>query len=128
MLFRSNLANTLALWREADAQGNSLVVFPELNISGYTVRDLFHDHHLLERCEQVLLDLARALGATIAMALVIYLALSFLPPTPLIQLIIAGGLGAVTYVLTAYLLGIKEIVSLPRSLLRGIARPRTLEA
>ncbi len=43
-----NLAGTLDLWKKADAQGDALVVFPELGLSGYTLRDLFLDTHLLE--------------------------------------------------------------------------------
>ena len=39
----SNLAETLALWRRSHEQGDALVAFPELGLSGYTARDLFHD-------------------------------------------------------------------------------------
>ncbi|MFQ5922001.1 MAG: lipid II flippase MurJ, partial [Anaerolineales bacterium] len=74
------------------------------------------------RVRQVLFDLARAAASTLAMALVIWIALAVLPPNPSIQLIIAGGLGTLTYVLVAYTLGIEEIVSLPRALLKGVAR------
>jgi putative peptidoglycan lipid II flippase len=80
------------------------------------------------RVRQVLLDLGRAAAATLAMAVVIWIALSLLPSNPLVQLVIAGGLGAVTYVLVAYLLGIQEIVSLPKAVLQGIARPRAAQA
>lgn len=80
------------------------------------------------RVRQVLLDLGRAAASTLAMALVIWIALSLLPANPLVQLIIAGGLGGLTYVLVAYALGIEEIFSLPRALLRGIARPRAAQA
>ena len=55
-----NVEHTLLLWRRAHAQGDALVVFPELGLCGYTVRDLLHSHHLLERCERALLDLAEA--------------------------------------------------------------------
>ncbi len=79
------------------------------------------------RVRQVLLDLGRAAAATLAMAAVIWIALSLLPPNPLVRLVIAGGFGAVTYVLVAYLLGIQEIVTLPRALLRGIVRPRAAQ-
>ena len=80
------------------------------------------------RVRQVLLDLGRAVVATLAMAAVIWLALAVLPSNPLVQLVIAGGLGTVTYVLVAYLLGIEEIVTLPRALLKGIARQRAVDA
>lgn len=55
--FDANLAHTLALVDRADAQGDALVVFPELGLSGYTVRDLLLDHHLLESCEDALVQL-----------------------------------------------------------------------
>ena len=80
------------------------------------------------RVRQVLLDLGRAAAATLAMGAVIWFALAILPPNPLVQLVVAGGIGTVTYVLVAYLLGISEIVTLPRALLQGLARPRATEA
>ena len=80
------------------------------------------------RVRQVLLDLGRAAAATLAMGAVIWIALAILPPNPLVQLVIAGGIGAVTYVIVAYLLGIAEIVTLPRALLQGIVRPRAAQA
>jgi NAD+ synthase (glutamine-hydrolysing) len=48
--FDTNRGNTLALWRQADEQGSAVVVFPELGLSAYSVRDLLLDHHLLETC------------------------------------------------------------------------------
>ena len=55
--FDANIAHTLALIDRADAQGDALVVFPELGLSGYTVRDLVLDHHLLDSCEDSLVQL-----------------------------------------------------------------------
>ncbi len=49
-----NARRTLALWREAHAAGNHVVVFPELGITGYTARDLFLDRHLQQECETAL--------------------------------------------------------------------------
>ncbi len=46
--FENNVLNTLDLWRRAHAEGCSVVVFPELGLCGYTVRDLFRDGHLRE--------------------------------------------------------------------------------
>jgi len=80
------------------------------------------------RVRQILLNLGRAAAATVAMGVVIWIALAVLPPNPLVQLVIAGGFGAITYVLVAYWLGIEEIVSLPRALLQGLSRPRAAEA
>ncbi|MBT6277748.1 MAG: NAD(+) synthase [Chromatiales bacterium] len=58
--FERNTTNTLALWRQADADGSALVVFPELGLSGYSTRDLLHDTHLLETSKACLLELASA--------------------------------------------------------------------
>ena len=46
-----NSARTLALMTRAHDQGIALVVFPELNLSSYTARDLFLDEHLLDQVE-----------------------------------------------------------------------------
>ena len=58
--FAANREHTLGLWRQAHDEGNALVVFPELGLSGYTARDLFLDHHLLQSCQDSLLELAEA--------------------------------------------------------------------
>ncbi len=58
--FEANVEHTLALLERADAQGDALVVFPELGLPGYTVRDLFLDHHLLEQCEAALARIVQA--------------------------------------------------------------------
>lgn len=44
---RKNVDETLALWRQAHEAKSALVVFPELGLSTYTVRDLFGDQTLL---------------------------------------------------------------------------------
>ena len=54
--FDHNVAHTLAVWQRAHAEGAAVVVFPELGLSGYTVRDLYHDRLLLSRCERALLQ------------------------------------------------------------------------
>ena len=54
----TNRRNTLRLWRRAHKEGCSVVVFPELGLSTYTVRDLLHNEHLLQRCSSALEDLA----------------------------------------------------------------------
>ncbi len=53
----TNRDRTLALWREADAAGANTVVFPELGLSGYSIRDLSLNTTLLDACEQSLLAL-----------------------------------------------------------------------
>jgi NAD+ synthase (glutamine-hydrolysing) len=60
--FEGNVDHTLALFDRSHGQGDALVVFPELGISGYTVRDLLLDHHLLEACERAL---ARVIEASV---------------------------------------------------------------
>jgi len=59
---------------------------------------------------------------------VIWIALALLPPRPIVQLLVAGVLGMFTYGLVAYALGIEEIISLPRALLKGIVRPQAADA
>ncbi|MEM6993699.1 MAG: NAD(+) synthase [Myxococcota bacterium] len=66
----ANLARTLALWTEADAQGVQVAVFPELGLCGYTARDLLHDGHLLEATQAGLLSLATQAAALSPLALV----------------------------------------------------------
>ncbi|MCR9166220.1 MAG: NAD(+) synthase [Nannocystaceae bacterium] len=51
---RANAERTIALLRTSDAQGDAVVVFPELGLTGYTARDLFADGHLLAEAEAAL--------------------------------------------------------------------------
>ncbi|MEE2786912.1 MAG: NAD(+) synthase [Myxococcota bacterium] len=67
---QANVESLLALWQDAHSAHCSLVVFPELAVSAYTVRDLFHDQGLLERCERALLHLAAESRALAPMAIV----------------------------------------------------------
>ncbi|HJL14452.1 MAG TPA: NAD(+) synthase [Sandaracinaceae bacterium LLY-WYZ-13_1] len=55
-----NARHTLELLQRSHASGDSLVVFPELGLCGYTARDLLLDHHLLARCEAALGTLLEA--------------------------------------------------------------------
>lgn len=68
--FEFNQAHTLALWQEADGAGAALVVFPELGLCGYTVRDLFHDRHLQDACLASLDALVAASASLRPLALV----------------------------------------------------------
>ena len=45
--FVHNREQTLALWRQADAEGVATVFFPELGLTSYTAGDLHMDQHLL---------------------------------------------------------------------------------
>jgi putative peptidoglycan lipid II flippase len=71
------------------------------------------------RVRKVLTDLARTGIACAAMALVIVLASSIAPQAAVAQLGVAGGLGALTYFVVAWGLGMREIVTLPLSVIRG---------
>jgi NAD+ synthase (glutamine-hydrolysing) len=66
----ANARHTLELFREASAEGASVVVFPELGLSGYTARDLFLDCHLLERCEHALQTILEASESLAPLAVV----------------------------------------------------------
>ncbi|MCB9557850.1 MAG: NAD(+) synthase [Deltaproteobacteria bacterium] len=55
--FEDNRQRILELWQRAEQQHAALVVFPELSLTGYTVRDLLHDHHLLAAAEASLAQL-----------------------------------------------------------------------
>jgi NAD+ synthase (glutamine-hydrolysing) len=56
----ANLAETLKLAREGDAEGCDLMVFPELGLSAYAVDDLFGQDALLDRVEAAIGELAEA--------------------------------------------------------------------
>jgi len=60
-----NAESTIALLKQAAAQGAVLVAFPELGLSAYTCDDLFHQRALLDGCEaalQTVLDASRGAG------------------------------------------------------------------
>jgi len=56
----ANVGSILSLWQRAHDEAHALVVFPELGLTGYTARDLFHDHHLLTAARDGLARLAHA--------------------------------------------------------------------
>ena len=68
--FDANTNNTLTLWREADALGSVVVVFPELGLCGYSTRDLLQDQHLLEASIASLNVLVQASSALATAAVV----------------------------------------------------------
>ncbi|MEM7404521.1 MAG: NAD(+) synthase [Pseudomonadota bacterium] len=68
--FDANTNATLSLWREADALGSAVVVFPELGLTGYSTRDLLHDHLLIERAEKALGQLVAASTALAGVGIV----------------------------------------------------------
>ncbi|MFG6440875.1 NAD(+) synthase [Roseateles sp. LKC17W] len=49
-----NAQQTIALLRQAAAEGAAVVAFPELGLSAYTCDDLFHQRALLDGCEAAL--------------------------------------------------------------------------
>lgn len=56
----ANLERTLALARHADELDAVAAVFPELNLSGYSLDDLFHQSAVLDGSKAALLELAEA--------------------------------------------------------------------
>ncbi|MDF3834947.1 NAD(+) synthase [Cupriavidus basilensis] len=69
-----NAAGTIAMARDAAAQGAALVAFPELGLSAYTCDDLFHQRALLDACEAALSEIVEA-SRTIPTTLVVGLPL-----------------------------------------------------
>ncbi|MCH8094893.1 MAG: polysaccharide biosynthesis C-terminal domain-containing protein, partial [Chloroflexi bacterium] len=131
-LFTTALNIGLALWLASPgrlstgglALANGVAVGVEVLIGLTLIQRRWGILHV----RQVLLDLGRAAASTMAMAMVIWIALALLPPRPIVQLLVAGVLGMFTYGLVAYALGIEEIISLPRALLKGIVRPQAADA
>lgn len=56
----ANRERLLSLWREADSASVNVVVFPELGLSGYSIRDLCMNTTLLDACETSLTALIEA--------------------------------------------------------------------
>lgn len=56
---QANATETIAILRKAGNEGASVVVFPELGLSGYTCGDLFRQEILLEKTAQALAEIAR---------------------------------------------------------------------
>lgn len=67
---RANAEQTIALLKASDAQGDAVVVFPELGLTGYTARDLFADGHMLEQAEAALESVVQASASLGPLALV----------------------------------------------------------
>ncbi|MFK7890357.1 MAG: NAD(+) synthase [Granulosicoccus sp.] len=72
----TNQRRTLALWKEAHSAGANAVVFPELGLSGYSIRDLLLNTTLLDACEESLLQLVRD-GASLEPVAIVGLPLRF---------------------------------------------------
>lgn len=70
---------------------------------------------------QILRDAAKALLAALLMSTVIWSAENLLGLSGLYLLVLGGGSGILVYFITAYLLGIKEVITIPLSLIK---RPR----
>jgi NAD+ synthase (glutamine-hydrolysing) len=68
--FSANVQHTLALYGRAADEGHAVVVFPELGLTSYTARDLFHDHHLLQHAEEALARIVVASEALAPLAIV----------------------------------------------------------
>ena len=55
-----NSSMMIGMMRQAAESGVSILVFPELSVSGYTCGDLFFQSPLLDRCEDALEDIIEA--------------------------------------------------------------------
>jgi len=66
----TNRDNILALWREANTAGVNVVTFPELCLSGYSIRDLCMNTTLLDACERSLATLIENSSALDTLAVV----------------------------------------------------------
>ena len=85
-----NAAQSIALARQAQAQGAVLAVFPELGLSAYTCDDLFHQAALLDACEAALGKLVDA-SIEIPVALVVGLPLRVGHQLFNVAAVVAGG-------------------------------------
>ncbi len=55
----ANADHVISAVEEAATQGAALVVFPELNLTGYTIEDLFHSQTLRREVDQALVRIAQ---------------------------------------------------------------------
>lgn len=55
----TNVGNITALFKEAEANRVSLLTFPELSVSGYTLGDLVHQTSLLRQAKEGLMSLSK---------------------------------------------------------------------
>jgi len=65
-----NAGQTIALLKQAAAEGAAVVAFPELGLSAYSCDDLFHQRALLDGCEAALADVVAATQALPIVAIV----------------------------------------------------------
>lgn len=68
--FAGNVEHTLGLLSRAHEEGHALIAFPELGLTSYTARDLFHDHHLLRQAEAALRSVVAGSAALDPLAIV----------------------------------------------------------
>jgi NAD+ synthase (glutamine-hydrolysing) len=65
-----NAQRTLALARRASAEGASVVVFPELGLSGYSIDDLHHQQAVLEAVERAIARIVAGSDALLPLVIV----------------------------------------------------------
>jgi NAD+ synthase (glutamine-hydrolysing) len=65
-----NAEQTVALLKQASAEGAAVVAFPELGLSAYSCDDLFHQRALLDGCEAALAEVVAATQALPIVAIV----------------------------------------------------------
>ena len=89
---------------------------------------ILHRRWRIIDARRILIDAGKATIAALAMGTTVLLLDRFLHPGPLLLLLGGGLLGSVVYFGTAYLLGIKEIRTLPLALIQFLRRPEDAPA
>jgi hypothetical protein len=77
--------------------------------------------------KHILLDAGKAALAALVMGAAVTAFKTLLPLSPLLTVVLGGGLGVLTYAAVALLLGIQEIRTIPLLLVRQITRRRASE-
>jgi putative peptidoglycan lipid II flippase len=96
------------------ALANGIAVGVEASIGLFIISRRWKGIH----ARQILLDAGKAILAAGLMSAVILGAQNLLGLTGLYLLVIGGGLGVTVYFIAAYLLGIKEVLTIPMSLIK----------
>ena len=96
------------------ALANGIAVGVEATIGLFIISRRWKGIH----ARQILLDAGKAIFAAGLMSAVILGAQNLLGLTGLYLLVIGGGLGVTVYFIAAYLLGIKEVLTIPMSLIK----------
>ena len=124
-IFTTALNIALAIWltrpiaegglsHAGPALANGIAVGVEASIGLFIISRRWKGIH----ARQILLDAGKAILAAGLMSAVIFGAQNLLGLSGLYLLVIGGGLGVAVYFITVYLLGIKEVLTIPISLIK----------